>query len=158
MPAFRFAPCRFALLALAVVLAGGCAALGDLRRARERPASLEPVAVKAVPQRAYETALTLAFDRGYQILYSDDDDYLIELEALDQRFIFSDRARRIDLFVRSGHEGETRIHARVHSFATDDPGDIEVRDEDRQVARKLLRQLVAELDGRTATEDDRSPP
>lgn len=155
MPALYFARRRFVLLTFAFLLTAGCATVRDLGETRERPASLEPATVEAAPGRAYDEALTLAFDRGYQILYSDDEDFLIELEALERRLFGSDRVRRIDLLVRS-ERGATRIHVRVHSFAPDDPGDIEVRDEDRQAARELLDRLVARLDGRVPDED--TPP
>ena len=135
---------RFLPLALSLLfLATGCAVLGGMR---ERPEALEPVPVDASPRRTYDEALTVAFDRGYNIAYANDEERLIELDALDRRLFFADRIRRIDLFVRE-RRGQTYIHARLHSFESGDPNDIDVREEDREAARRLLDALAARLDG-----------
>lgn len=136
-------------LALSLFLLVGCASLGEMR---ERPEALEPVPVEAPPRRAYDEALTMAFDRGYNIAYANDEERLIELDALDRRLVFPDRVRRIDLFVRE-RQGQTYVHARVHSFESGDPNDIDVRDEDREAARRLIDALVARLEGRAPGRD-----
>lgn len=131
-------------LVLSLFLLAGCAALGEMR---ERPEALEPVPVDASPRRTYDEALTVAFDRGYNIAYANDEERLLELDALDRRLVFADRVRRLDLFVRE-RQGQTYVHARVHSFESNDPNDIEVRDEDREAARRFVDALAARLEGR----------
>lgn len=136
----RFLPALFFALVLT-----GCASLSPTQ---ERPEALDPVPVDAPPQRAYEEALTMAFDRGYNIVYANGEERLIELDVLDRHFIMPDRVRRIDLFVRSGPAGQTYIHARYHSFESGDPHDIAVQEEDREATRRLVDALVARLEER----------
>lgn len=146
----RISPAPLSLLAACALLATGCS---TVLSTTERPESLEPVAVDASPQRAYDEALTMAFDQGYRIAYASEEERLIELEALDRRILLPDHVHRIDLFFPRAEDGRTFVHARYHSFETGDPSDIDVRESDREEAQKLVDALVERLGGTPA-----SPP
>lgn len=132
---------RAALLIAALILFSGCASLFSTA---DRPESLDPVPVEAPPYRVYDEALALAFDRGWNILYTSEEERLIELDRLERGFLQTPRVQRLDILVRESG-GRSYIHARYHSFTRDNPDAIAVEGDDRAMARAFVDDLVERL-------------
>lgn len=132
---------RAALPLAALIFLAGCTSLFTTA---DRPESLDPVPVDASPYVAYDEALALAFDRGWNILYTSEEERIIELDRIDSGFLQSSRVRRLDILVRE-RGGQSYIHARYHSFTRDNPDAISVEREDRRTAQDFVDELVNRL-------------
>lgn len=124
-----------------VLLSTGCASLYETA---DHPAAIDPVPIEAPPQRVYEAAVALAFDRGYRIRFTSEENWLIELERLDRALFGPPTVRRLDLLVRE-RGGQTYLHARYYSFEPPDPAAIEIEDEDRRMAHAFVEALRERL-------------
>lgn len=132
---------RAALPIAALILLSGCTSLFTTA---DRPEALDPAPVDVSPYVAYDEALALAFDQGWNILYTSEEERIIELDRIDSGFLQSSRVRRLDILVRE-RGGQSYIHARYHSFTRDNPDAISVEREDRRTAQDFVDELVNRL-------------
>ena len=132
---------RFPTLLCLLFLGAGCATLFSTN---EKPQSLEPATLDAAPDRVYNRALALAFDGGWNIVYSSGEERLIELDRVERRFLRETRVRRLDVLVQpAGTEArpQSRVRIRYHSFALSDPARLGVQEADRAEAEAFLAAL-----------------
>lgn len=138
----------FSLVLTTCLLIAGCATTLPFT-ANERPESLDPFRLDLPPVEAYERAMALAFDRGFNIAYSARAEGLIEMDRLDRRFLRETRVRRLDVLIQPADtlaEDQSLVRIRYQSFPPENPAHIGVQDEDREAAEafaQALRQRVA---------------
>ena len=132
---------RHPVLLCLLFLVAGCATLFP---ANEEPQSLEPVALDAAPDRVYDRALALAFDGGWNITYSSNEERIIELDRVERRFLRETRVQRLDVLIQDAGGGtlpQSRVRLRYHSFALGDPARLSVQEADREEAEAFAEAL-----------------
>ena len=129
-----------------VFLLAGCTATRPDPVQLQRPVLLDKVDFRTNPGFVYDEAYTLAFEQGFQIVYSSQQERMLvmELPSADALFkIGKDWIQRVEIFVRDDNASGI-CYVRYYSYDPED-GNIRVVEADRAVAEAFLAVMKQRL-------------
>lgn len=131
---------------LLVVFLAGCGAVESATTPppTHRPGLLDTVTFNEAAWIVYDEAFTVAFQQGYQIVYSSRDELLLEFELPSpSRILGTEWVHRLGILVRE-HDGLALLYTRYQSIDPDD-GSMRVSPGDREIAEAFLETLKQRL-------------